>query len=189
MSENYFTITSTMLNDMKLSHGNLLVYAVIKSHSAGFFGSRQTLCNLTNLSLRAIDNALNYLLEKEYIRKEIYKTTNNQILNKYYDNYRNDIKVSLNSILAYLTNFNNEEFNALFIKDLVLSTNNTLILRFRGLNEETASDHLQACDKYYRRQLNFWNQQNNTKFGLKYEFYNATGESKFDFAKLQKVGA
>ena len=87
MSENYFTITSTMLNDMKLSHGNLLVYAVIKSHSAGFFGSRQTLSNLTNLSLRAIDNALNYLLEKEYIRKEIYKTTDNQILNKYYDNY------------------------------------------------------------------------------------------------------
>lgn len=189
MNESYFTITSTMLKDMNLSHGNLLVYAVIKSHSAGFFGSRQTLCNLTNLSLRTIDNALQYLLEKEYIRKEIFKTTNNQILNKYYDNYRIDIKIALNSILAYLTNSNSKEFNELFIKDIVLSTNNTLILRFKGMSEETACDHLNIFDKYYRRQLNFWNQQNNTKFNLKYEFYNASGEAKYDFAKLQKIGA
>lgn len=83
---NYYVIHGWMINELKLTGNELLVYAIIYGFSQDgeteFNGSLSYMAEMTNSTKRTIINTLNTLEEKGLIRKKQYKT-NNIVLNKY----------------------------------------------------------------------------------------------------------
>ena len=85
-NENYILITGWMVNDLQLKGSELYVYALIYGFSqdgqSKFYGSRRYIADWFKCSLPTIDKALNGLLEKGYIIKEV-EEINGVIFNRY----------------------------------------------------------------------------------------------------------
>lgn len=94
-----FSICGWMINELKLSGNELLVYAIIYSYSRNslnkFYGSLDYLANYTNATKMTIVRSLKSLLEKNYI----VKLTNNKnyITNEYIANLELECIKKLNN--------------------------------------------------------------------------------------------
>ena len=74
---NYITIQGWMVNKLKLSGNELMVYAIIygfsQDNESKFTGSGQYIANSAGISRRAVTLILNELTKKGYIKKYDYK--------------------------------------------------------------------------------------------------------------------
>lgn len=162
----YFTITTEMTQELKLKGNELLVYAVIKSHSGGFYGTRSLIANMIGCtSLKTINNCLDELVKKELIIKQT-KTINNQIRNVYFANSKNQINVE--TLKDYITQDLSSSAKELWVKDLIVGCD-TLTLQVVG-NTKEMKEFWQAKKTWLDRQVNYWNLQHKTNYILKYDF-------------------
>lgn len=117
VDENYIVIQGWMVNQLRLSGNELIVYAIIYGFSqdgeSKFDGSRQYLADSCNCSIRSIQNILNSLVEKQLITK--YEEEVNKVkVCKYVANFtpgekiaRGSEKIAHNNIIYNNTNINN----------------------------------------------------------------------------------
>ena len=74
-SENFVTIQGWMCNELQLKGNELLVYALIygfsKDGESSFFGGRKYIAETFNVSLPTVDKALQGLLNKNYVFKNV----------------------------------------------------------------------------------------------------------------------
>lgn len=163
----YFTITTEMTQDLKLKGNELLVYAVIKAHSGGFYGTRSLIANMIGCnSLKTINNCIDELLKKELIVKQS-KIINNQQKNAYFVNDKKS--VTIESLKDYITQDVSSTTKDLFVKDLIIDDFNTLVLQVVG-NTAELKEMWQNKKPWIERQVNFWNLQHKTNYIFKYEF-------------------
>lgn len=164
---NFFTITTEMTQDLNLKGNELLVYAVIKSHSAGFYGTRSLLASLIGCtSLKTINNTLDSLIEKGLIRKDT-KNSNGVIKNAYFaKETATQEKINLEKIRDYITQDFSNISKDLFIRELWLENFNTLLLRV----EKSGKELVEGKKNYILRQVNYWNMQHKTNYMLKIDY-------------------
>lgn len=71
-NENFFVIQSWMVSKLKLIGNELMIYAIIygfcQNLTSCFYGSRQYIADMTGASLRAVQDCLQRLQDKGYIR-------------------------------------------------------------------------------------------------------------------------
>lgn len=163
----YFTITTEMTQDLKLKGNELLVYAVIKAHSGGFYGTRSLIANMIGCnSLKTINNCIDSLIEKELIIKQT-KIINNQSKNAYFANSKNQITVE--TLKDYITQDISSSAKDLWVKDLIIDDFNTLTLQVVA-NSPGLKEMWQTKKPWIERQVNYWNLQHKTNYIFKYEF-------------------
>lgn len=157
----YYTITTEMTNCLQLKSNNLLIYAIIKAHNAGYYGSRSKLAELTGSTIRTVDKSLKYLVDRNLIcaKREI---VNKQIRVTYYVNESSANNTQ--EIFDYVTNQLSSVSKEMFCKELLIDPPNTLILRCKK------SAIIENHKKYFDRQVEFWNLQHQTNYKLKIDY-------------------
>lgn len=162
---NYFTITTEMTQDLNLKGNELLIYAVIKSHCAGFYGTRSLLASLIGCSsLKTINNCLDNLIDKGLIKKES-KIANNQIRNCYFATATIQ-DLNLENIKEFITQDLSITTKRLFIKELILANFTCLVLRVY----KTGRELFDSKKDDINIQVQYWNMQHNTHYTFKLEF-------------------
>lgn len=163
----YFTITTEMTQDLKLKGNELLVYAVIKAHAGGFYGTRSLIANMIGCnSLKTINNCIDELIKKELIVKQT-KIVNNQQKNAYFVN--NKTNLTIDALKDYITQDLSSVVRDLWVKDLFVTDFNTLVLQVVSTTNEQ-KEFWQNKKMWIDRQVNFWNLQHKTNYIFKYEF-------------------
>lgn len=134
IDENYIVIQGWMVNKLRLSGNELIVYAVIYGFSqdgeSKFDGSRQYLADCCNCSIRSIQNILNSLVEKELITK--YEEEVNRVkVCKYVANFTPREKIAQGSEkIAHNNTIYNNINNNILSKDNIASKDSTTINDF-----------------------------------------------------------
>lgn len=94
----FYTILPFMVNDLKLSGNELLIYAIIYGFSqdgeSWFYGSREYLSECTNISTNSVTRCLQALVKKGYVERVETRDKNGRHT-KYRDNTQNKKLVSL----------------------------------------------------------------------------------------------
>lgn len=146
--ENFYVIQGWMINKLKLSGNELLVYAVIYGFSQDdgsmFSGSRQYLADCCNCTVRSVQTTLNNLVEKKLITK--YEENQNGVKYCYYvANFTGSENFSRGSENFSLNNINNNNLDNGKSKDLPLPTADDDFLQNFGKPEPKKQNLYQKC--------------------------------------------
>lgn len=141
-NENYITIQGWMINELKLSANELLIYAIIYGFSqdgtSTFEGSETYLAEMISVSRQTICGILSKLEEKNLVEKISngkiykYKTTCQKTLHNVSKNLTGDVSKNLTDTYIYNNNIynNNTLVNLTQIDDNVLQKWNDLAKKY-----------------------------------------------------------